>query len=217
MLRWQRPKDRLTGKKVSKPALELTSRLEIARTLHERLNKAIANRDEAAIKEIACAGLAAKIRSNFDREKQLRKAKVDWDIQGYIGLRPPTWIPYPFSSLIPNRAIKVKSELITPVPLGGRQITWRQTVVQIKSTQKWNRNDYTGLRVKDFQENVVIQKLTGEGREGKWMIWGTLPNSKKEDFETVLEEEEIAGGGYMERMKAAMSGSGSGSSGASFS
>lgn len=72
--------------------------------------------------------------------------------------------------MIPFRAIKVMSEQVVPIPLGGNEATSRQTVVRTKSRQSIDRNDGKGVQKRDLTEHVLIQNITGEGMNKGWVI-----------------------------------------------
>lgn len=211
-LKWSKRKNRLTGKYEKTPPLDLTKRLEVARSLHERLMKAIAEQDEGTIKEIACSGLSATVRSKIAVAKKRKNPKAVWSIKRYNGIRLPKWVIWPFSSVIPFRAIKVMSDQVMPVPLGGKEATWRQTVVRIKSRQTLDRGDGNGVQTKDLTEHVLIQNITGEGMNKGWMIWGTGKPSTQELIDAILEQTKMnSGDGWLDRIRNLMFTGGAGS------
>ncbi len=173
----------------------------------------MAAQDTSTIKEIACSGLSATTRSKIERAKRLKAPKATWSIQRYNGLRPPKWIIWPFSSLIPFRAIKVMSEQAVPIPIGGKEAAWRQTVVRIKSRQILDRNDGKGVQTRNLTEHVLIQNITGEGMDKGWMIWGTGEASSAEHIDGILESRKVySGDGWLDRIRNLMStGGGAGS------
>jgi hypothetical protein len=199
------------------PPLELTRRLETARQLHFKLNRAIADQDLPTLKSIACAGLMANIKSRLDAQKSTKKVRDTWSLVRYNGLRPPRWIPWPISSFIPNRAIKVVHDIIAPLPIGGKDASIRQVVVRMKSRQSFNRQDGKGLQTKELTEYVVIQKMTADGLDKDWMIWGTVLPSTAEQIDSIFEMEELtAGSGIWDKVKNLMPmGGGGGAGGAS--
>ena len=174
--------------------------------------KAIAEQDEGTIREIACSGLSAEVRSKIAAAKKRKHPKAVWSIQKYRGMRLPKWIIWPLSSMIPFRAIKVMSDQVLPVPLGGKEATWRQTVVRIKSRQTWDRGDGNGAQTKDLTEHVLIQNITGDGMNKGWMIWGTGEPSDEETIENILEQTKMnKGDGWLDRIRNMMSTGGAGS------
>ena len=79
----------------------------------------------------------------------------------------------------------------------------RQVVVRVKSKQEFDKGDGKGVQVKDVTEHVVIQKTTGEGTDDRWMIWGTVQPSTKEDIDNIFEAEKIQSGteGWFDRIR----------------
>lgn len=78
----------------------------------------------------------------------------------------------------------------------------RQSIVKIKSRQVFDKGDGNGEKTVDVTEYVVIQRLYGEGNEKKWMIWGTVQPSTKEEIDSLFEVQAIsAGGGLWDRFK----------------
>ena len=202
----------MTGKYEKTPPLELTNRLELARSLHERLMKAIAETDEGTIKEIACSSLSASARSKIAVAKKRKAPMPVWAIKRYNGIRLPKWFIWPFSSMIPFRAIKVMSDQVMSVPLGGKEATWRQIVVRIKSRQTLDRGDGKGVQTRDLTEHVLIQNIMGDGMNKGWMIWGTGDPSDKDSIDDILEQTKTdSGDGWFSRIRTYMSASGAGS------
>lgn len=168
--------------------------------------KAFADQDEATIKEIACSGLSASLRSQLAVEKKRKMPKAVWSIK-YRGIRLPRWIIWPFSSLMPFRAVKVMSDQAVPVPLGGKEATWRQTVVEINSRQSVDRGDGKGVLTKDLTEYVLIQNMYGDGLNKGWMIWGTGLSSDEGTIDNILEQTKMnKGNGWFDRIRNSMAG-----------
>lgn len=76
-----------------------------------------------------------------------------------------------------NRRPKVMSHRAATLGIDGLAI--RQTVVRIDSRQKLSRYRPDGTLIegsgkeKDILEYVVIQKMTVDGKEREWQVWGT--------------------------------------------
>jgi hypothetical protein len=182
----------LTGKLEKAPPLELSNRISAALRLHKLINTAIVKQDAGTIKQRACAGLSAKLRTRIATRQQQKLPPVSWRLVKYNGLL----LPGGFLANIfnPKKAAKVVAEQLVPLPLGGKDATIRQAVVKIKSRQEYDKGDGKGQRVKDLTEYVVVQKMTGDGMERDWMMWGTVEPSTVKEIETMIEAEKLQSG-----------------------
>ena len=204
----------MTGKTEKIGSLELSTRLTVAADLHRQLNQAVAETDLGTVKDIACTGLSLKIRQRVETRRSRQLPPESWILVKYKGSLLYEWMIWPFSYVVPNRAIRAVSDRVAPLPVGGRDATIRQTIVRIKSLQRYNKGDGDGMRLATLTEYVVIQKMFGDGMDTKWMIWGTVQPSTKEEIEDILEMEQLqAGNGFWDKVKNLMPMGGGGGGG----
>jgi hypothetical protein len=104
----------------------------------------------------------------------------------YKGFLVPNWVPGFLLPFIPNRSIKAASDVMISTPFGGKDAIIRQVVVRIRTRQSTLVQPGKPSVTKDYDEYVVIQKMTGQGLPGEWMIWGTIKPSDKKHIDRLL-------------------------------
>jgi len=108
-------------------------------------------------------------------------------------------MPWPFMQLFPGAAVRVVCDRSAPIP-GLKDAGIRQTTIRIKSVQGLETPGQERV-VKSLKEYLVIQKLTLDGEEGPWKIWGTTTETSTE--EAVKQANAAVGGpGIVERLNA---------------
>lgn len=194
-LKWDAPKDKITGKKLKKPPMLLRKRARLAEDLHRGLGNAIARDDSGWLRENACGGLSQKLQRRIDDRRQDKLPPQRWTVEYGTGLPftklsiPITTknlrgrVPWPFCNFIPLRAVKPVSDNMISIPI-GKESHIRQVICKIESTQTLDTPQKEGrlkLQVKHFSEYVVIQQMNIDGQDRPWQIWGTVqPSSDKE-------------------------------------
>ena len=200
-LKWNAPKDKITGKKLKRPPMLLRKRAVIAEELHRGLGNAIARDDSGWLRENACGGLSQKLRKRIDARRHEKRPPQSWMVEYGTRLRILRWsvrlttfaglrrrVPWPLCNLIPLRAVKPVSDVLVPIPIGkGSHV--RQAICKIESTQSLQtpeKDGRRGVQVKHFSEYVVIQQMNIEGQDGPWMIWGTVQPSSDNEIDKLI-------------------------------
>lgn len=185
MCRWNVPKDPISGRRAnkSKRAMRLRERGLVARDLHKRFYTALAQGDMAKIPDVACKGLADKARIRIEQRKAAKGPPQEFRIQKYNGWNSPRWLPWPLTTWLPFQSTRVLVEKMVPLPVG--QESWiRQCVVRLRTVQSLDKGRGTGPQSQSLTEYIVIQKLSINGQEQPWRMWGTVkPHSTFETFE----------------------------------
>lgn len=180
---WDAPRDPVSNKKMWKP-LEFSNRVEIAKGLHQVFNRALAAGDIAVLEKVACNGLLAKAKSRIQRRKRLRLTE-EWALMKYRGINYPRLLQkWPLSALLPGAAVKVVQDRLAPLPFPNS--SFRQCTVRIDSVQAAKTGSMPKPDVFNLTEYVVIQKLTLNGKELPWKLWGTVEPSTMEDIDKLL-------------------------------
>ena len=154
--------------------------------------------DSPTLKRVCCAGLNETSQAQIARRANTDEPGKTWKRIALRGLPVPTWIPWPFSRLVPFAAVRVVSDRAAPIPgLKGAGI--RQTVVRIVSEQELETKDK--IITKRSAEWIVLQKMTMDGQERGWKIWGTVEPTDTAEAE---KQAEISnqGPGLSERLSA---------------
>ncbi|KAJ9634046.1 hypothetical protein H2204_006595 [Knufia peltigerae] len=181
---WDAPRDPLTNKKLSKP-LELSDRTQVAMDLHKQFNTALTNGDVRTLEKVACNGLLNQAKSRIQRRKRTRTDET-WKLLSYIGITYPRFLQtWPISVLLPNASARVVSDRLAPLPMPNS--SFRQCTVRIRSTQYYRLSNMTEGNMKNLTEYVVIQKLTLNGKESPWKMWGTVDPNTVEEVEKMIE------------------------------
>ena len=174
MCRWAVKKHPETGRRTKKPML-LRERGIIARDLHRNFYTALAAGDIAKIADLACKGLVQSSQRQIQLRKAANKPPQKFSIEKYNGWNSPPWLAWPFT-LLPFQSTRVLTDRLVPIPVG--KDSWiRQCVVRIKTTQTLDRGTGKSPQTKPLTEHVVIQKLSINGQEQPWKIWGTVQPS----------------------------------------
>ncbi|RMZ90348.1 hypothetical protein DV736_g2438, partial [Chaetothyriales sp. CBS 134916] len=211
-VRTDRKKDYLTGKYAKKQALQLKERPRIGCDLHKRLNSAISNGDLTTVHEIACRGLAEKIKARQQYRTQSKLPQQTWGLVKYRGITPPRWLPFWIANLIPFKAATVMLDFAAPLPWGQNSYL-RQVTVRIRSRQVFDKGDGNGTQAKDLTEYVVIQSMSLDGEQRPWMFWGTVDPLQLQDVDKALnpEQQETQDLSISEKFKMAFDGAGTAS------
>jgi mitochondrial protein MBA1 len=182
MCRWQVPRHPETNRRMKKPIL-LRERGLVARDLHEKFYTALAQGDLAKISDLACKGLADKARIRIEQRKATRASSQKFWIEKYNGWNAPRWLPWPLTTLLPFQSTRVLAEKMVPIPIGKE--SWiRQCIVRLKTTQSLHKGTEEEPRTQSLTEYVVIQKLSINGEEQPWRMWGTVkPHTTFEIFD----------------------------------
>src|ERR1700712_11178 len=107
MLKWEAKRDPLTNKKMTKP-LELDTRIDTAKKLHEEFHIALGEGDLNRLQRICCEGIMGKARTRIEQRRPLRYEKEPWRLEGYTGVNYPASLNHwPLSPLLPNATARV--------------------------------------------------------------------------------------------------------------
>jgi hypothetical protein len=165
--------------------MEMSDRIFLARAHHLTLNTALASRDLRALHPICGSGLYNHCQKLIAQAKERELPRQNWYLVRYGGVQYPRWLfeKWPLSFFLPFAPARVVSDRATAIPF-GKQSYLRECIVRINSVQSVTNRDKS-LRTDKFTEYVVLQKLTVDGDEGQWRIWGTIDPSK-EELEDIL-------------------------------
>lgn len=204
-LKWDAPRDPITGKK-NKSHLDLSARNSIARRLHNEFNSALDVGDIKRLQSITCDGLLAKARYRLERRRLLGFKREPWQILRYLGIKYPAFLErWPLTVLLPQASTRVVSDRLIALPFPDSYM--RQCTVRIKSVQYYLPSDEWKYVTLSHTEYVVIQRLRMRGEEGEWMIWGIVEPSTIADIDKILQGKgESVQSTMMERVQNLMSG-----------
>ena len=180
MCRWAVKKHPENGRRIKRPMF-LRERGIVARDLHAKFYDALAAGDMAKLPDLACKGLVQNAQAQIQRRKTADKSTPKFIMQ-YNGWNSPTWLPWPFT-LLPFQSTRVLTDRMIPLPIG--KDSWiRQCVVRVKTTQTLDKGAGQRSQTKSLIEHVVIQKVSLEGKEKPWKMWGTVePSNTSQIFE----------------------------------
>lgn len=184
----------------------MSDRLSQARAYHKMMNTALASRDLRALQSICASGLYDQCRTLIDQAKERDLPKQDWYLIRYSGVNYPQFLEkWPLNFFLPYSSARVVSDKATAIPF-GKQSYLRECIVRIKSVQSVSTRGKS-LHTDKFTEYIVLQKLTVDGDEGKWRVWGTVDPSKEELEEILSGKNKGANSnGFAEQFKERMSG-----------
>lgn len=194
---WKRgdfwPIDERTNKPVNAyfGFMQSKERYKIARDLYTQLMEAIAVNDEATISRIACTGLKRQLQLRIDKdraENKLRNGKWSIKFRGFTSdyQGRGAWL---LNVLIPPRfkSTRVLLDRCTALPL-GLDTKMRQTIVNIKSTEIYDKGDGDAPKTKNVNTNFVLQRLQMHGEQEHWRIWGMTDRPNREEAEKIIQE-----------------------------
>ncbi|KAL2353825.1 hypothetical protein BJ546DRAFT_113837 [Cryomyces antarcticus] len=168
--------------------LELRRLPSIATAMQRQMYTAFADGDIETLRRICADGLLASFRARLENRPVSQRFR--WTFHNHTS-RP---------RVISHKAV------ILPASLGGGKAAVRQVVVRIKSRQSLVRiqkvRQKDGSMVeklagpeepKEVTENVLIQKQLWNGKEGPWIVWGTVEETTSERWQTELEKAQALG------------------------
>lgn len=164
--------------------MDMSDRLSGARAYHIAMNTALASRDLRGLHSICASGLYNQCKNLIDQAVERELPKKTWHLVRYRGIQyPRLFEKWPLSFFLPYAATRVVADKATAIPF-GKQSYLRECIVRIKSVQIVSTPDKFS-HTDEFTEYIVLQKLSIDGEEGSWRIWGTV-DPTKEELENIL-------------------------------
>ncbi|PGH26695.1 hypothetical protein AJ80_01641 [Polytolypa hystricis UAMH7299] len=184
---------------ISKPRkpMALRERKKTALKLHSEMYTAFAEGNINQLDKICCAGLKDDLRLRIARRPRTAQ-KLTWTLHKYT--------KFPYTPTFSGARIVADRAAALPGGMGG-SMGVRQTVVRIKSTQSTikptgnnktkggdqqqqqqqqpSAEDQQQMEAvkKDCVEYLVLQKLTFQGEEGPWKVWGLADETTIESMD----------------------------------
>lgn len=149
----------------------MSERYAAARDIHTMLYTALANGDQRTVEEIACSGLFQQLKIRLEQRKAAKMSPESWHCE-YKGYSLSSTYPWLLQFLLPNKSTTIVSDKLAEVDQ-SRGFKIRQVVAKLRTQQTLDQHDGVSRKDQQLDEYLVFQKMIFEGKEEKWMVWGT--------------------------------------------